>query len=607
MTLKRIIFTAWCLFAIVLAVLAWSLHGVWAGAAARAEAQEKRHHSLLLATELQQTSQSLTEYVREYAVTGKSVFEDMYWKVANINIGAQERPQNSPIAPGKKIPLTELMHQAGFTEPEFALLKRAEDLSAALVDLETEAINAVKGLFKDEKGEFTIKGAPDKGLASSLVFSDNYRSSINSIMDPIIKFQSLLNQRMDKSLADASSGFQTALIILGGVLSMVMFGSCLFLLLLNLAVVNPILRCDTFAQSVAGGNFDSKLDYTSTTEIGSLAHSLRAMVRALRDRIVQSEEATASAKAQSELAEKAVLAAEEAQRTAERAKGEGMRQAGDRLLTLARDARNASESLSTQITCANEGAVTQQQRLMETAHAMDQLNQVVLEVARNISSTTDSADEARKTAVSGSQIVSDLVAAISKVDANTSVLRTSLGGLGEQADGIGRVMSVISDIADQTNLLALNAAIEAARAGEAGRGFAVVADEVRKLAEKTMQATGEVGTAVRAIQDGARHNIKEMENTSGAVTNCTELAKSAGESLLSIVTIVQSTAEMINSIAVAAEEQSSTCEEITQTTEAINDVAQNTLKTMEDANHAVDEINDVVGQISSLTEELRTA
>ena len=606
MALKRIILSSWCLFAMLIAVLAWSLYGVWSGASARAEAQEKLRVSLVLAAELQQSSQDLTNYVRMYSVTGEAPFVDMYWDVVNIRAGKKERPADKTIAQGQKVALSDLMKQAGFIEQEFALLKKAEDLSNALINLETEAINAVAGLFKDAGGQYTIHVSPDRATATRLVFSQEYRDSVRAIMEPISEFQKRLNTRLTTTMNEVSERFHTSLVILGCVIALVMLGFCLFLLLLHRKIVKPILQCDRFAQSVAGGHFDSTLDYTNTNEIGTLADSLRAMVKALRERIAQAEEANA-AKAQSEEASKAVLAAEEAKKEAVRAKSAGMRQAGERLLTIAEYARNASESLSSQIRYANQGAVSQQQQLMEASQTMEQLNQAVLDVAKNISSTTDYADEARKTAVNGSQIVNNLVTAISTVDANTGVLRTSLRGLGEQADGIGRVMGVISDIADQTNLLALNAAIEAARAGDAGRGFAVVADEVRKLAEKTMQATGEVDTTVRAIQDGVRYTIREMENASGAVTDCTDLAKSAGKSLSNIVTIVQSTAEKINSIAVAAEEQSSTCEHITRTTEAVSGVAQDTLKTMGDANMAVESINDVVGQIVALTEELRTA
>ena len=606
MTLKRIILSSWCLFAMIISLLAWSLHGVWAGASARAEAQEKLRVSLALAAELQQSSRDLTSYVRMYAATGDPSAVDNYWDVVNIRAGKKERPTDRSIAPDQKIALNDLMKQAGFTDQEFALLKKAEDLSNALIDLETEAINAVNGLFKDSAGKYTIKVSPDRATATRLVFSKEYRDSVRAIMELISEFEKRLNTRLTSTTNEVFERFHTSLVTLVAVMAVIMLCACLFLLLLHLKIVKPVLQCDRFAQSVARGDLGSTLEYTNTNEIGTLADSLRAMVSALHERILQAEEANL-AKAQSEQASKAVLAAEEAKKEAVRAKSEGMRQAGERLLAIAEYARNASESLSSHIRYANQGAVSQQQQLMDASRAMDQLNQAVLDVARNISSTTDYADEARKTAVNGSHIVNNLVSAISAVDTNTSVLRTSLRGLGEQADGIGRVMGVISDIADQTNLLALNAAIEAARAGDAGRGFAVVADEVRKLAEKTMQATGEVDTTVRAIQDGVRYTIREMENASAAVTTCTDLAKSAGESLSSIVTIVQGTAERINSIAVVAGEQSSTCEQITRTTEAVSGVAQDTLKTMDDASTAVETINDVVGQIAALTEELRTA
>ncbi|MEL7641784.1 MAG: methyl-accepting chemotaxis protein [Solidesulfovibrio sp.] len=121
------------------------------------------------------------------------------------------------------------------------------------------------------------------------------------------------------------------------------------------------------------------------------------------------------------------------------------------------------------------------------------------------------AEDAREKARDGAAVVSDSVAAIGAVQELSAALKQSLASLGGQAEAIGRIMGVISDIADQTNLLALNAAIEAARAGEAGRGFAVVADEVRKLAEKTMAATKEVGQAVERIQSGVSTSISGME------------------------------------------------------------------------------------------------
>jgi methyl-accepting chemotaxis protein len=159
-------------------------------------------------------------------------------------------------------------------------------------------------------------------------------------------------------------------------------------------------------------------------------------------------------------------------------------------------------------------------------------------------------------------------------------------------------MQVIDDIADQTNLLALNAAIEAARAGEAGRGFAVVADEVRKLAEKTMTATKEVDAAIRSIRSGTRENVVATESAVEAIQASTELAGRAGESIRNIQQSVIQTADQVRSIATAAEEQSASSEQVTRATEQINTISSETA-------HAMGEARDDLERLSSLASSLK--
>lgn len=138
------------------------------------------------------------------------------------------------------------------------------------------------------------------------------------------------------------------------------------------------------------------------------------------------------------------------------------------------------------------------------------MNMAVGEVAGSTSRTAELADDSRNEARAGKALVMDMVASMGEIEKQSRTMRQGLEHLGAQAGDIGKIMGVINDIADQTNLLALNAAIEAARAGEAGRGFAVVADEVRKLAEKTMEATKQVGGAISTIQNGTTANINAM-------------------------------------------------------------------------------------------------
>ncbi len=240
----------------------------------------------------------------------------------------------------------------------------------------------------------------------------------------------------------------------------------------------------------------------------------------------------------------------------------------------------ASEDVAAMVTQARRGADQQGDRVASTAAAMEEMNATILEVARSAGEAATQGDSAMQQARKGMEVVGQAVQAIAKVADLSRELKQDMGALGTRVDAIGRIMDVIQDIADQTNLLALNAAIEAARAGEAGRGFAVVADEVRKLAEKTMGATKEVGQAIHAIQDGASRNIQGMEQAAKAVEQATSLAGESGEVLRQIVSLVEGTVGQVQAIAAASEQQSATSEEINRSMEQINAISGETARGM---------------------------
>ncbi|MDR2668498.1 MAG: methyl-accepting chemotaxis protein [Desulfovibrio sp.] len=264
----------------------------------------------------------------------------------------------------------------------------------------------------------------------------------------------------------------------------------------------------------------------------------------------------------------------------------------------------ASEELSAQIEQVSRGAETQRMRIESTASAMSEMNSTVLEVARNAAQASDQTGLTRDKARNGAKLVNQVVSAINNVNSVAATLQNNMRELGTLAESIGNVMNVISDIADQTNLLALNAAIEAARAGEAGRGFAVVADEVRKLAEKTMSATQEVGSSINAIQMSAKGNIEEVGSAVASISEATALADSSGEALKEIVDLASASSSVVTSIATAAEEQSSTSEEINHSVEEIHRIVNDTTSGMVQSAAAVQELSQMAQELNRVMGQL---
>ena len=204
-------------------------------------------------------------------------------------------------------------------------------------------------------------------------------------------------------------------------------------------------------------------------------------------------------------------------------------------------------------------------------------------------------------------MVLEVTRSIRSVQEQSRRLKEDMQTLGQHAQAVNRIMSVISDIADQTNLLALNAAIEAARAGDAGRGFAVVADEVRKLAEKTMASTNDVGNAIKAIQESTAKSTASVDNAVAQIEEATGLANESGRALEEIVTTAETTADQVNAIATASEEQSAASEEINQSIVQVNDMSRQTAEAMAEAAKAVSDLAAQAQGLTTLIQELKQA
>jgi methyl-accepting chemotaxis protein len=240
------------------------------------------------------------------------------------------------------------------------------------------------------------------------------------------------------------------------------------------------------------------------------------------------------------------------------------------------------------------------------ATTTEQMSATVREAAHNAAQGAEQARDAGRIAQEGGAVVEQTIEYIDRISQDVAEVGQTVDQLEAKSEEIDRVVAVIEDIADQTNLLALNAAIEAARAGEAGRGFAVVADEVRKLAEKTMTATREVAETVRAIQGSTGETVDRVNRAQDNVKSGVELAKQAGEMLMQIVANAEAVAQVVTQIATAAEQQTAATEEITRNVEGIAAAAKESAGTVSATARDAERLTGMAAELTQIVARFKT-
>ncbi len=301
-----------------------------------------------------------------------------------------------------------------------------------------------------------------------------------------------------------------------------------------MAVVKPILKLsDTVSDIERNSDLTKRIDIHSKDEIGMMAKALNSML----DKFHNSMESVNGVTSQ--------VAA-------------------------------ASEEMSNITTETSQAIQSQMSETGQVATAVTEMTSTVQEVANNTVHAATAADEANHAAADGRNVVNNTIASIESLAAEVEKGAETIAAVEKDSEAIGSVLDVISDIAEQTNLLALNAAIEAARAGEHGRGFAVVADEVRTLASRTQASTEEIQGMINKLQSGSRGAVKAMQQGRIKAQSSVEQAGKAGEALEAITTAVASIHDLNTQIASAAEEQTAVSEEISRNVAQINQMAENT-------------------------------
>ncbi len=380
------------------------------------------------------------------------------------------------------------------------------------------------------------------------------------------------------------SSLRNTLLFIGLTCLLISVSIAYFLVRMIARPINGLVRV---AEAVAQGDISLDAEVASRDEIGTLAESFRSVTAYLRELAHASERIAAN--------DLTVVVEPKSSRDV---LGNSFKTMIINLSGMIRQLTdNARElvSAATEISASSEqmskGAKGQADQVAQVSTAIEEMSATIIEASKNAGEATDVAKGASGTAASGGQIVSDTIQGMQKIAAVVRQSAESIAKLAKSADQIGEITSVIDEIADQTNLLALNAAIEAARAGEQGRGFAVVADEVRKLAERTGTATKEITAMIKGIQSETEEAVNSMESGIQEVDRGRDLADKAGSSLHEIVTMSQRVMDMIAQIATASEEQSSTVEQISKNVEHIASVTRETSSGAEQSAAAAEELN----------------
>ncbi len=371
------------------------------------------------------------------------------------------------------------------------------------------------------------------------------------------------------------------------------------------SITRPLSASLAFVQEVAAGNLEASLKNSgNTSEVNELNDNLRRMVNTLQDTISMARQKNLDAENNEANARQALQTAQDQENDLKQLVRHS-NQLAEEASGISNKVSNVSGELKNEITLVSDGAANQNALIDETASAMEEMNASILEVARNAAEAAEQALASREKANEGAAIVSRSVQAITTVKERADASVLEMHTFAAQVGNITQILSVISDIADQTNLLALNAAIEAARAGEAGRGFAVVADEVRKLAEKTMVATSEVSDVVTSIQSGVKNISAGVKKSADAVEEAIALANESQGTLVTIVDLSQNTSSQVQSIATAAEQQSTASEQIARSVSQIKTIAGKTLEDMSEADENIAGLVALADSLDGLISRLR--
>lgn len=444
-----------------------------------------------------------------------------------------------------------------FIEIEEYLDKMLSLTQSAEVKVKVEAVREAGGQYwsamQDMHAEWTRRDQVVEGLAAaaSTVMAEAQSATERGI------------EQTDAAASATVSRLSFAMTIVGVGLAVASALGVAIALFMTNAIVRPIARVVERVQTLADRNLAvDSLKTNSRDETGKLTNAVNSLHDSLRE-IVSSVKQSAS------------------------------------------EVSDASDQIASSTQEISSGMDRQSQQVSQVSAAIEEMSASVREVATKSGEAAGEAKTSGHSAEEGGKVVEETIEGMTAINAAVAAGSQSVAELGKRGEQIGEIIEVINDIADQTNLLALNAAIEAARAGEHGRGFAVVADEVRKLADRTTKATEEISNSITAIQSETSQAVDRMNAGTEHVNSGVVKANESGERLRAIVDTSKLVAAKVESIAAAAEQQSSASEEVAQSVEQISQVSREAADSARSGASAADQLSSKASELTSLVGQFR--